>query len=84
MKIKDRQSLFFEKVQKILNGKIFSSINFDLYGFSETKYKCINMFGRTEDIIEIQEGNLVDDMDYACSIENMDDDNLPFTTLISN
>ena len=41
------------------------------------------MFGRTEDIIEIQEGNLVDDMDSACSVENMDDDNLPFTTLIS-
>ena len=41
------------------------------------------MFGRTEDIIEMQEGNLVDDMDLACSIENMDDDNLPFTTLIS-
>ena len=51
--------------------------------FSETKYKCINMFGRTEDIIEIQEGNLVDNMDSACSVENMDDDNLPFTTLIS-
>jgi len=49
----------------------------------ETKYKCINMFGRTEDIIEMQEGNLVDDMDLACSIENMDDDNLPFTTLIN-
>ena len=41
------------------------------------------MFGRTEDIIEMQEGNLVDDMDLACSIENMDDDNLPYTTLIS-
>ena len=41
------------------------------------------MFGRTEDIIEIQEGNLVDNMDSACSVENMDDDNLPFTTLIS-
>ena len=54
-----------------------------LYHFSETKYKCINMFGRTEDIIEIQEGNLVDNMDSACSVENMDDDNLPFTTLIS-
>jgi len=49
----------------------------------ETKYKCINMFGRTEDIIEIQEGNLVDNMDSACSVENMDDDNLPFTTLIN-
>lgn len=41
------------------------------------------MFGRTEDIIEMQEGNLVDDPDMACSIENMDDDNMPFTTLIS-
>ena len=41
------------------------------------------MFGRTEDIIEMQEGNLVDDMDQACSIENMDDDNMPYTTLIS-
>ena len=43
------------------------------------------MFGRTEDIIEMQEGNLVgvDDMDEACLKENMDDDNLPFTTLIS-
>ena len=51
--------------------------------FSETKYKCINLNGRTEDIIEMQEGNLVDDMDLACSVENMDDDNLPFTTLIS-
>ena len=56
---------------------------FLLLYFSETKYKCINMFGRTEDIIEIQEGNLVDNMDSACSVENMDDDNLPFTTLIS-
>ena len=51
--------------------------------FSETKYKCINLNGRTEDIIEMQEGNLVDDMDLACSVANMDDDNLPFTTLIS-
>ena len=53
--------------------------------FSETKYKCINMFGRTEDIIEMQEGNLVDphEMDEACPRKNMDDDNLPFTTLIS-
>ena len=43
------------------------------------------MFGRTEDIIEMQEGNLVDphEMDEACSRKNMDDDNLPFTTLIS-
>ena len=31
----------------------------------------------------MQEGNLVDDMDLACSVANMDDDNLPFTTLIS-
>ena len=61
---------------------IFFTIFLLLY-FSETKYKCINMFGRTEDIIEIQEGNLVDNMDSACSVENMDDDNLPFTTLIS-
>ena len=62
--------------------KVWTFLHF-LYHFSETKYKCINMFGRTEDIIEIQEGNLVDNMDSACSVENMDDDNLPFTTLIS-
>ena len=62
--------------------KVWTFFHF-LYHFSETKYKCINMFGRTEDIIEIQEGNLVDNMDSACSVENMDDDNLPFTTLIS-
>lgn len=41
------------------------------------------MHGRTEDIIEMQEGNLVNDIDMACSVENMDDDNMPFTTLIS-
>jgi hypothetical protein len=41
------------------------------------------MYGRTEDIVEIQEGNLVDNIDLACNAENMDDDNLHFTTLIS-
>ena len=42
------------------------------------------MYGRTEDILEIQEGNLVDDIDAACSIENMNDDTLfGYTTLIS-
>ena len=41
------------------------------------------MYGRTEDIIEMQEGNLVDDIESACSIENIDDDNMPYTTLIS-
>ncbi len=54
-----------------------------LFLSSETKFKCVNMFGRTEDIIEIQEGSLVDSLDQACDTEFMNDDNIPFTTLIS-
>ena len=44
----------------------------------------MNLYGRTEDILEIQEGNLVDDINEACSIDNMNEDNLQgFITLIS-
>ena len=53
---------------------------------SDTMYKCMSIYKRSEDILEIQEGRLqqkISPTDDVCSAFNMDEDRMPFTTLLS-
>lgn len=46
-------------------------------------FKCLSIYKRTDDIVEIQEGRPTQYESDACSPYNMDETVLPFTTLLS-
>ena len=50
---------------------------------STTEYKCVVFYRRSGDIIEIQEGLPTDIEAEACSPGYMNQDQLPFTSLLS-
>ena len=50
---------------------------------STTEYKCVVFYRRSGDIIEIQEGLPTDVEAEACSPGFMNQDQLPFTSLLS-
>ena len=51
---------------------------------SDTKYKCMNIYRRTDDVLEIQEGpSTAVRGRAACAQDLMIDTKLPFITLLS-
>lgn len=54
-----------------------------VFPFSTTKFKCLTIYRRHENIIEIQEGTLADDERSACMRLFMNEKYMTFTTLIS-
>ena len=50
--------------------------------FSDTKFKCMSIFRRTEDVLEIQEGPSTSIRGKA-ACDLMQDNKLPFVTLLS-
>lgn len=48
----------------------------------ETMFKCMSMYKRSENILEIQEGRLTRTQSEACSYHNMNEEMLSFTMLI--
>ncbi len=50
--------------------------------FSHTQYKCLSLYRRSTDILEIQEGQPTDHPGDACTTLNMVENRLHFTTLL--
>ena len=49
-------------------------------------FKCMSIYKRSDDVLEVQEGRLqhkLSQTDDVCSAFNMDEERMPFTTLLS-
>ena len=46
-------------------------------------FKCLSLYKRSDNILELQEGRITQYEDEVCSAFNMDEERLPFTTLLS-
>jgi hypothetical protein len=54
-----------------------------LIDFSDTQYKCLKLFKRTDHVQELQEGRLTAYKTQACAPDFMDELRMPYTTLLS-
>ena len=76
----------FQKLRKFLafsQGCVFLINILALFCLSTTEYKCVVFYRRSGDIIEIQEGLPTDIEADACSPGYMNQEQLPFTSLLS-
>ena len=61
----------------------FGSFKIFYFGFSDTQYKCMKLFKRTDHVQEIQEGRLTAYKSQACTQDFFDELRMPYTTLLS-